>query len=71
MRKVLLAVSVLALSAPHSITNMPLPHYDLLRPGRYINKTYIQTSRGCHHACAFCAEQMMYGLRFRFAQSMM
>ena len=50
----------------HSMTNMPLPRYDLLKAHRYVNKTYIQTSRGCHHACAFCAEQMMYGLRFRY-----
>ena len=50
----------------HSMTNMSLPRYDLLKAHRYVNKTYIQTSRGCHHACAFCAEQMMYGLRFRY-----
>ena len=50
----------------HSMTNMPLPRYDLIKAHRYVNKTYIQTSRGCHHACAFCAEQMMYGLRFRY-----
>jgi radical SAM superfamily enzyme YgiQ (UPF0313 family) len=31
-----------------------------------VNRTFIQTSRGCHHACAFCAEQLMYGLRFRY-----
>ncbi len=50
----------------HSMVNMPLPRYDLLKSNRYVNKTFIQTSRGCHHACTFCAEHMMYGLRFRY-----
>lgn len=50
----------------HTMSGMPLPRYDLLKSHRYVNRTYIQTSRGCHHACAFCAEQLMYGLRFRY-----
>lgn len=50
----------------HSMTDMPVPRYDLIKPKRYINRTFIQTSRGCHHACTFCAEQLMYGLRFRY-----
>ena len=50
----------------HPMVNMPLPRYDLLKSKRYVNKTFIQTSRGCHHACTFCAEHMMYGLRFRY-----
>jgi radical SAM superfamily enzyme YgiQ (UPF0313 family) len=50
----------------HSMVNMRRPRYDLLKSNRYVNKTFIQTSRGCHHACTFCAEHMMYGLRFRY-----
>lgn len=50
----------------HAMVDMPLPRYDLLKSKRYVNKTFIQTSRGCHHACTFCAEHMMYGLRFRY-----
>lgn len=50
----------------HPMTDVPLPRYDLMKPKRYFNRAFIQTSRGCHHACAFCAEHMMYGLKFRF-----
>jgi radical SAM superfamily enzyme YgiQ (UPF0313 family) len=50
----------------HSMVGMPLPRYDLMKTNRYVNTTYIQTSRGCHHACAFCAEHVMYGLKFRY-----
>jgi radical SAM superfamily enzyme YgiQ (UPF0313 family) len=50
----------------HPMVNMPLPRYDLIKSNRYVNKTFIQTSRGCHHACTFCAEHMLYGLRFRY-----
>jgi radical SAM superfamily enzyme YgiQ (UPF0313 family) len=48
------------------MADVPLPRYDLLKTERYFNKTFIQTARGCHHACAFCAEHTMYGLKFRF-----
>jgi radical SAM superfamily enzyme YgiQ (UPF0313 family) len=50
----------------HPMADVPLPRYDLLKSDRYVNKTFIQTSRGCHHACTFCSEHMMYGLRFRY-----
>jgi radical SAM superfamily enzyme YgiQ (UPF0313 family) len=50
----------------HSMADMAIPRYDLIAPKRYVNRTFIQTSRGCHHACTFCAEQLMYGLRFRY-----
>jgi radical SAM superfamily enzyme YgiQ (UPF0313 family) len=42
------------------------PRYDLLKKNRYINKTFIQTSRGCHQGCTFCAEPLMNGLKFRY-----
>lgn len=50
----------------HPMVGMRLPRYDLVKSNRYVNRTYIQTSRGCHHACAFCAEHLMNGLRFRY-----
>ena len=50
----------------HSMVNLNMPRYDLIKPDRYVNKTFIQTSRGCHHACTFCAEPLMNGLRFRY-----
>ena len=50
----------------HSMTGMPTPKQNLLKSHRYINKGFVQTSRGCHHGCTFCAEPTMYGLRFRY-----
>ncbi|MGD0961517.1 MAG: radical SAM protein [Methylomonas sp.] len=50
----------------HSMIGMPLPRQGLLKSNRYINKGFVQTSRGCHHGCTFCAEPTMYGLRFRY-----
>jgi radical SAM superfamily enzyme YgiQ (UPF0313 family) len=49
-----------------SMQEVPLPRYDLLKADRYFNKAFIQMARGCHHACTFCAEHTMYGLKFRF-----
>jgi radical SAM superfamily enzyme YgiQ (UPF0313 family) len=45
---------------------MPMPRYDLLKKHRYVNKTFVQTSRGCHQGCTFCAEPLMNGLKFRY-----
>jgi radical SAM superfamily enzyme YgiQ (UPF0313 family) len=45
---------------------LPLPRYDLLKKHRYVNRTFVQTSRGCHQGCTFCAEPLMNGLKFRF-----
>lgn len=50
----------------HSMVGLPNPRQGLLKSNRYINKGFIQTSRGCHHGCTFCAEPTMYGLRFRY-----
>lgn len=50
----------------HTMVGMPRPRQSLLKSNRYINKGFIQTSRGCHHGCLFCAEPTMYGLRFRY-----
>ena len=33
---------------------------------RYVNRTFVQTSRGCHQGCTFCAEPLMNGLKFRY-----
>ena len=32
----------------------------------YVNRTFVQTSRGCHQGCTFCAEPLMNGLKFRY-----
>lgn len=45
---------------------MRMPRYDLIKANRYVNRTFIQTSRGCHQACTFCAEPLMNGLKFRY-----
>ena len=43
-----------------------MPRYDLLKKNRYVNRTFVQTSRGCHQGCTFCAEPLMNGLKFRY-----
>jgi radical SAM superfamily enzyme YgiQ (UPF0313 family) len=50
----------------HSMIGMPMPRYDLLKKNRYVNRTFVQTSRGCHQGCTFCAEPLMNGLKFRY-----
>jgi radical SAM superfamily enzyme YgiQ (UPF0313 family) len=50
----------------HPMVNMPMPRYDLIKRNRYVNRTFVQTSRGCHQACTFCAEPLMNGLKFRY-----
>ena len=50
----------------HPMSGMALPRYDLLKKNRYVNKTFVQTSRGCHTGCTFCAEPLMNGLKFRY-----
>lgn len=50
----------------HSMIGLPMPRQGLLKSNRYINKGFVQTSRGCHHGCTFCAEPTMYGLGFRY-----
>ncbi|HET8974664.1 MAG TPA: cobalamin-dependent protein, partial [Pseudolabrys sp.] len=46
----------------HPMTGLSMPRYDLLKKHRYVNKTFVQTSRGCHQGCTFCAEPLMNGL---------
>src|SRR6201997_1430012 len=50
----------------HSMVGMNMPRYDLLKKNRYVNRTFVQTSRGCHQGCTFCAEPLMNGLKFRY-----
>lgn len=42
------------------------PRMDIVKKHRYINSTFIQTARGCPTACSFCAEHLMYGMKYRF-----
>ncbi len=53
-------------AALHSMAGLPMPRYDLLKKNRYVNRTFVQTSRGCHQGCTFCAEPLMNGLKFRY-----
>jgi radical SAM superfamily enzyme YgiQ (UPF0313 family) len=50
----------------HTMQGIPMPRYDLVKRHRYVNKTFVQTSRGCHQGCTFCAEPLMNGLKFRY-----
>jgi radical SAM superfamily enzyme YgiQ (UPF0313 family) len=50
----------------HPMVDMPMPRYDLVKKNRYVNRTFIQTSPGCHHGCTFCSKPLMNGLRFRY-----
>ncbi len=52
--------------ALHPMVGVPMPRYDLLKRHRYVNKTFVQTSRGCHQGCTFCSEPLMNGLKFRY-----
>ena len=45
----------------HPMVGVPMPRYE-----RYVNCTFVQTSRGCHQGCTFCAEPLMNGLKFRY-----
>ncbi|MGH6673333.1 MAG: B12-binding domain-containing radical SAM protein [Xanthobacteraceae bacterium] len=50
----------------HPMVGMTMPRYDLLKKHRYVNRTFVQTSRGCHQGCTFCSEPLMNGLKFRY-----
>ena len=50
----------------HPMEGLPMPRYDLIKKNRYVNRTFVQTSRGCHQGCTFCAEPLMNGLKFRY-----
>jgi len=39
----------------HPMVGMPLPRYDLLKKNRYVNRTFVQTSRGCHQGSSICS----------------
>ena len=43
-----------------------MPRYELIKGNRYVNRTFVQTSRGCHQGCTFCAEPLMNGLKVRY-----
>ena len=50
----------------HPMVGLPMPRYDLIKRNRYVNRTFVQTSRGCHQGCTFCAEPLMNGLKVRY-----
>ncbi len=49
----------------HPMDGLSMPRYDLMKTNRYVNRTFVQTSRGCRQGCAFCAEPLMNGLKVR------
>ena len=49
----------------HPMDGLPMPRYDLMKTNRYVNRTFVQTSRGCRQGCTFCAEPLMNGLKVR------
>ncbi len=50
----------------HPMDGLPMPRYDLVKRNRYLNSTFVQTSRGCSQGCTFCCEPLMYGLKARY-----
>jgi len=46
------------------LTRTPIPRWDLVDPRRYSSRN-IQYSRGCPHACDFCAVTQLFGHRWR------
>ncbi|MGO9113899.1 MAG: B12-binding domain-containing radical SAM protein [Thermoguttaceae bacterium] len=50
----------------HPMDGLPMPRYDLIKKNRYVNRTFVQTSRGCRQGCTFCAEPLMNGLKVRY-----
>jgi len=49
----------------YPMAGIPLPRYELIKSNRYVNRTFVQTSRGCRQGCNFCAEPSMNGLKVR------
>lgn len=43
-----------------------MPRYDLLKKNRYVNRTFVETSHGCHQDCTLCTEPLMDGLKLRY-----
>lgn len=50
--------------SPVSLSDAPLPRYDLLREGAW-NRFPVQTTRGCPWRCDFCASSIMLGRPYR------
>src|SRR4029450_3020443 len=51
----------------HPMVGLPMPRYDLIKKHRYVNCTFVQTSRGCHQGCTFCCEALMNGVTVSYA----
>ncbi len=49
----------------HPMDGLPMPRYDLMKTNRYVNRAFVQTSRGCRQGCTFCAEPLMNGPKVR------
>lgn len=47
-----------------SLSDAPMPAFDLLHPEKY-NRLLVQTSRGCPHRCDFCASSIMISNKYK------
>jgi radical SAM superfamily enzyme YgiQ (UPF0313 family) len=50
----------------HSMVSRPTPRDDLIKKDRYVNRTFVQMSRGCPQGRTFCAAPLVNGLKFRY-----
>lgn len=48
----------------YDIKKSPIPRYDLIKDYKYETIT-VATSRGCSHACSFCAASRVFGAVYR------
>ncbi len=46
------------------LRDAPMPRFELLEPDKY-NRLTVQTSRGCPHACEFCASSILLTPRYQ------
>jgi radical SAM superfamily enzyme YgiQ (UPF0313 family) len=50
--------------AEYSLSDAPMPRFDLLDPERY-NRLTVQTQRGCPWHCEFCASSILLTTRYK------
>ena len=47
------------------LKDLPFARKDIFDPARYLTVNLVQTSRGCPHACSFCAVSRFFGRSYR------
>lgn len=48
-----------------SLDSLPFPRMEIFESRRYLTTNLVQTSRGCPHACSFCAVSQFFGRSYR------